>query len=379
MRIGLNLLFLIPGEVGGTETYTRGLLKGLARVDTYNQYIVFINRESRQLDFIHQANFSVVDCGVHAKNRAARLFWEQFILPLQVRWHNLDVLHSLGYIAPLILPCKSVVTIHDLNYKFVPESMAALTRVMQKIFVTLTAHRANHIIAVSEFVRGQVIKYLKLRPGKITSIHEAAELEVFAPAERNPELLVHYGIFRPYLFAFSSLTPHKNIVGLIKAFAQIKQAAPNTFQLVIAGHQPRNTPMIKLAADLGLSNEDIILTGYLDNKARTALLGNATAFAFPSLYEGFGLPILEAMASRVAVACSNCASLPEVAGEAAIYFDPLNIKQMTDVLVLLLSNDDERRVLIARGEKNLQRFSWEKTAYETIAVYEKTVALSVND
>ena len=371
MRIGLNLLFLIPGEVGGTETYTRGLLKALARADNHNRYIVFINRETRQQDFIRQPNFSVVECGVNAGNRAARLLWEQFILPFQVRAQKLDVLHSLGYVAPLILPCKSIATIHDLNYRFVPESMTTLTRIVNRFFITWTAQRADHIIAVSEFVRRQLTSYLGLPPEKITAIHEAVERDTFGSRTNNAALYARYGIQHPYIFAFSSLTPHKNISGLLRAFAVIKRDMPGTVQLVVVGHQPRTgTPLSELTTHLNLNKRDVIFTGYVDDQVRGSLLANATVFAFPSFYEGFGLPALEAMAYGVAVACSNRASLPEVAGDAAAYFDPANTEEMAAVLTQLLNDPGERRSLIERGKKNLERFSWEQTARQTLALYE---------
>lgn len=374
MRIGLNLLFLIPKEVGGTETYTRGLLKALAQVDPRNEYVVFINRESRQLDFIYQLNYSVVECGVNAKNRVARLLWEQFVLPFQARQQKLDILHSLGYVSPLILPCKSVVTIHDLNYRFVPQSMTMLTRIVQWFLVTLTAYWADHIIVVSEFVREQVIVYLKLQPEKVTTIHEAVEQNSFVPVKSDVTLLGRYGINMPYIFAFSGLTPHKNIAGLVRAFARIKQNIFGAAQLVIVGHQPRGrNSLVELIESLGLNFEDVILTGYVDGTTRRALLSNATVFVFPSFYEGFGLPILEAMASGVAVACSSRGSLPEIAGDAALYFDPSDIDQMANVLMELLNDGEKRLTLITRGEKTLQRFSWESTARKTLEIYKNIV------
>jgi glycosyltransferase involved in cell wall biosynthesis len=370
MRIGLNLLFLIPGEVGGTETYTRGLLKALAQTDPHSEYIVYINRESRLLDFIRQPNFQIIECGINASNRAARLFWEQIILPEQVRRARIDVLHSLGYIAPLALPCKSVITIHDLNYKFVPESMTPLTRLVQRIFVNGAARHAAHVITVSDFVRNQVLTYLKVPLQKVTTIHEAVERDAFTPEHPNPLLLERYGIRRPYVFAFSSQTPHKNIPALIYAFERINREAQGKFQLVIGGHQPRGSNRLdELAHNLGLSSEDVILTGYLEDTARNILLSNATVFAFPSLYEGFGLPALEAMSSGTALACSSRASLPEIAGDAAAYFDPSDVKQMAEIILELLRDEDRRHLLIALGNKNLQRFSWEKTARQTFSVY----------
>jgi glycosyltransferase involved in cell wall biosynthesis len=369
MRIGLNLLYLIPGEVGGTETYARGLIEALAQEDVRNEYTVFINCESRHLDFIHHPHFKIVECRLKATNRVARFLWEQFILPGQVRRAGLDLLHSLGYVAPLYLPCKSVVTIHDLNYKYVPQSMTVVTRSVQRLFVEASAHRTDHIIAVSEFVRGQLINYLKFPPEKITTIHEAVERNVFTHAKPGRLLLSSYGLSRPYIFAFSSLTPHKNIASLIKAFQRINEIIPGAYQLVITGHQPRGNQSLKEEAiKLGLK-DSVIFTGYLERPDINALLSGAAVFAFPSFYEGFGLPVLEAMSCGTPVACSERAALPEIAGDAALYFDPGDVEQMAKVLLKILQDEPGRQFLRQRAEKNLERFSWEKTARQTVAVY----------
>ncbi len=369
MRIGINLLYLIPGEVGGTETYARGLLNALARVDVKNEYFIFINRESRHLDFIRHPTFTIVECGVRAVNRPARFVWEQGFLPGQVRRTGIEVLHSLGYVAPFCEPCRSVVTVHDLNFLFVPQSMTGLTRLVQGFSVRTAVRRTDYVIAVSEYVRQQLIQRLRIPAGRITAIHEAAELPV-APAHRpDPAFLSRYGLSRPYILAFSSLTPHKNIPSLIKAFQKITQQVPGTYQLAIIGHEPTSGPSLrKIVQELGLG-EQVVFTGYLERPDVNVLLRGAAVFAFPSLYEGFGLPVLEAMANRAPVACSQRGALLEIAAQAAAYFDPADIDQMADVLLKVLRDEALRRTLIQRGIENLGRFSWEDTARQTLAVY----------
>jgi glycosyltransferase involved in cell wall biosynthesis len=379
MRIGLNLLFLIPEEVGGTETYARGLLNALAQVDVVNEYIVFINRESQHLDFVHHPNFTAVNCKLDASNRPARFVWEQCILPWQIRRAKVDVIHSLGYVGPLFVSCKSVVTVHDLNYIFVPQSMTRLTRSVQKFFVGACTRHADHIIVVSEFIRGQVIQFLRISPKQITTIYEAAEHAAVPAVQPDGALLAQYGLQRPYILAFSSLTPHKNIRALIQAFQRLNQRAPDAYQLVIVGHQPRTNPSMKeMAIELGLK-DSIVFTGYLERRLVDALLGGASVFAFPSLYEGFGLPLLEAMASGTPVVCSRGGALQEIAGNSAVYFEPTDVAQMAEVLLQVLQDEPGRRALILRGEKNAGRFSWEETARRTLAVYTSLVQTRPHD
>jgi glycosyltransferase involved in cell wall biosynthesis len=372
MRIGLNLLFLIPGEVGGTETYSRGLITSLVEKYPGVQFYVFINKESGQLDFLEHPNLVKILCPIFAANRCARLLWEQLILPWQVRHLHLDLLHSLGYFGPLWLPCKSVITIHDLNYKFVPQSMSRLTRIVQKLLVEASVHSVDHVIVVSNFVRNQVINFLRISSDKVSAIHEASTYlmsQVITPLAHD--IRERYGISKPYIVAFSSLTVHKNISGLIQAFQRIYELAPGRYQLVIIGHEPRKDgTLLDLRQNLSFLNLGIFFTGYLSDPEVISLLANSATFVFPSYYEGFGLPLLEAMSMSVPVVCSNRGSLPEVAGEAALFFDPQNTREMADSILRVLEDGNLSTYLIHKGHQNLTRFSWEKAAAETFGVYQ---------
>lgn len=375
MKIGLNLLYLLPGEVGGTETYAISLIHAISKIDQENTYYIYLNRESSNIDLPTSSNFISVHCKVNATNRFFRFFWEQLILPWQVRHLRLDLLHSLGYVSPLFLSCRSVVTVHDLNYKFVPQSMSAITRLAQRLSVEASTRFVDHVIVVSNFVRNQVINFLKIAPHKVSTIHEAPKFktdQIITPLE--PSFREKYGISKPYIVAFSSLTPHKNITGLIRAFQRICHLAPDRYQLVIIGHRPRNNiPMRNLEQQLESLNERVVFTGYVSDSEIFMLLANSSVFVFPSLYEGFGLPLLEAMSAGVPVVCSNRGSLPEVAGEAALFFDPENIMEMADQILRVVEGVELRKDLINKGKLNLTRFSWEKAAGETLNVYRSMV------
>lgn len=371
MRIGLNLLFLIPSEVGGTETYSTSLIWAIHKLDQVNEYFLFINRETIDLDLPKGCNFHRIICPFHGKNRVMRFLWEQMVLPWQTAALNLDVLHSLGYISPLALPCKSVVTIHDLNFLSIPESFTPFTRIIQKYFVTWSAMRADRIIVVSEFVRNQLEAYLENIHRRVSVIHEAPkeEIQMKENLPKWTDLQAKYSLIKPYIFAFSSLTLHKNIARLIEAYAKLRQEGVNC-QLLIVGHQPiRGTPLPKLAESLSLKRNEVIFTGYLQDYDVSLLLSHATVFAFPSLYEGFGLPALEAMATGTVVACSSNGSLPEIVGEAAVIFDPTQVDQIAQALSSLLKDETLRQVLKERGRLNLQRFSWDRAAHTTLEVY----------
>ena len=375
MRIGLNLLFLIPNEVGGTETYATSLVSALAKLDHTNEYFMYVNKESVTKSFNTGANFHANLCPIRARNRVFRFLWEQLILPIQARRDQLDLMHSLGYISPLRLPCASLVTIHDLNYLYIPEAYSHFTRQVQKLFVSQSAFRVDQVIVVSDFIRDQVIEHLGVTADKIITIHEAVDVEVFQEDLRGhwPKLQERFNLREPYFLAFSSLSPHKNIDCMIEAFAQYKQGDRSHSKLVISGHLTKLGPNLpEMAKRLGVER-DVIFTGYLSSEALRALLSNAVLFVFPSLYEGFGLPVLEAMAVGTPVACAQRGSLPEVGGEAALYFNPTDSTELADVLSQVIADDDLRQDLRERGRLNLSRFSWEKTAADTLATYERVL------
>lgn len=365
MKIGINLLYLLPGVVGGTETYAAGLLRGLAEIDRQNDYYVFVNRESEHWPLPHAANFTRVVCPIRAAGRAARYLFEQVRLPRLLARYRIDVVHSLGYVGPLAPPCPSVVTIHDLNYIALGHTMPGVRRAALRFFSIQSARRADHVITISEFSKSELCRTIKLDPGKITVTHLAAAKggALHSPVDWD-ELTGRYRIRAPYVVAFGGRTLNKNIPHLIRSFALVKEGFPHS--LVLIGHIPSN---VDLASETKEMRDRITLTGSVPEAHVLPLLGHADLFVLPSLYEGFGLPVLEAQQAAVAVACSTAGPLPEVGGEGAIYFDPTSVDQTADTIRRSLADATLRSTLILKGRENLARFSWEKTARETLTVY----------
>lgn len=376
MRIGLNLLFLLPGVVGGTETHAMGLMRAIAKLSNEFQYWVFINREVHTLDLFHEVSWHNVVCQVPARPQALRYGWEQLALPFEVKKHHLSLLHSLGYVQPLRLPCKSVVTIHDLNFYNIGHLMSPFRRAVLQYFVSRSAMSADHIITVSEFSKKQIVEFLGVPPEKVTVTYNAVK-EKLSNAVKLEELEERCNAKQPYIFGLSSPSPHKNIANLVRAFALLKQRKDTrNLKLILSGHLPKgSSDLTKALNDTSNSvRDDIIFTGYVSDAMLTSLYLYAEVFVFPSLYEGFGIPIIEAFSCGAPVVCSKMAAIPEVAGDAALYFDPYNVEEMADAIGTVLSNATLREELVNRGKARVKLFTWEKAAEQTLAVYQKLLS-----
>ncbi len=367
MRIGINLLYLIPGVVGGTETYASGLLHGLAQIDHENDFVIFVNREGSEWPIPHAPNFSRIICPVSASSRLSRYHYEQLKFPKLLVDHRIDLIHSLGYVGPLFNHCASVVTIPDLNFISQKHTMSWIRRLVLRYFSTRSTRRADHVIAISFFSRNEILKALKLPPN-ITSVTHLGPIkrnDTHSPDDSG-DIGHIWGICKPYIAAFGGSAPHKNISSLIHSFSLLKDEFRHT--LVLIGHIPSNVDLSAESLGKDLRSR-IIATGYIKKDHIIPLLSNAELFVLPSLYEGFGLPLLEAQQSNVAIVSSNAGSLPEVGGDGALYFDPTSIEDMSKSMRACLSDPDLRSSLILKGQNNLKRFSWEKTASESLAIY----------
>lgn len=370
MRIGLNLLYLIPGVVGGTETYADGLLSGLSEIDDENEYFIFLSSSATEWSIPEKSNFHKVICKVDAISRMHRYLYEQFTFTRIVKKYNIDVLHSLGYVTPFVIKCASVVSILDLVYEY-PGAFTYVKKQVLRALVTVSACRANHVITISKASQSQIVKSLRIPLEKTTVTLLATKKRVINNNSSWDDLRGTLQIQGNYLLAFSSLSPSKNIPVLLKAFSQLPANVRSDLKLVLVGHIPKKgVPLRELSEELGVF-DSIIFTGYLSDSDLALVLKNARIFVFPSLYEGFGIPILEAMEVGVPVVCSRVASLPEVSGSAALHFDPDSPSQLTSALYSLLSNTKLCEYQVKAGYENICRFSWKDTARKSLQVYEK--------
>jgi glycosyltransferase involved in cell wall biosynthesis len=369
MRIGLNLLYLLPGVVGGTETYARGLLGGLSRQKQSIDFVVFINEETSAWPFLSSIGFELIICPIKAIRRPNRYFFEQLSLPRLLKKHNISLVHSLGYVGPLRPHCSSVVTIPDLNSFEIGGTMPPLKRIMLRFYSQQSAKRSDHIITISEFSRKSLIHRFHLDPAKVSVTYLAPPEDVDQSLPEEWERIRHlYGIGEPYIAAFGGGARHKNLGLLLKAFDLLSAKIPHS--LVVIGHCPPGSELLHLKSKL---QERLLLSGYVPNDHIMPILRHSDLLVFPSFYEGFGLPVIEAQKARIPVVCSNAASLPEIAGSGAIYFDPHSVTGLIKGIQDCLDNVSLKDTLIRAGETNLKRFSWDKTVQETLSIYHQVV------
>jgi glycosyltransferase involved in cell wall biosynthesis len=372
MRIGINLLYLLPGIVGGTETYAAGLLHGLAKIDRQDEFIVFVNQECAQWPLPDTSKFTRVVCPVRAVSRWRRYFYEQVRLPNMLKKHKVDVIHSLGYVGPLWTFCPSIVTIPDLNYIVLKQSMPVIKRLGLRFFSVNAARHAKYVVTISTFSKHAIRQNLKIGSDKIAVTHLGPRIrDDFKNQLDVNKIQQLYGVSKPYIIAFGGGLEHKNIPRLIKAFLEVKKVL--SYALVLIGHLPHDVDLKKISNQKG-NAKDIIATGYIPSEHVLPLLSGADAFVLPSLYEGFGLPVLEAQQAGVAVVCSAAGSLPEVAGDAAVYFDPYSTSDIRDKIIRVVRDATLREALRQKGFQNILRFSWESTASQTLALYKKAVS-----
>jgi glycosyltransferase involved in cell wall biosynthesis len=355
LRIGVNALYLIPGGVGGTEIYLRQLLGALAEIDARNQYFIFTNGETGADLPPPQPNFHGVPLRVRARFRPARIIWEQTVLPLAVARLDLDVLLNPGFTAPVYCGCAAVNVFHDMQHKRHPEHFRWFDLPFWRALLFASAHTATLLLADSEETCADVLRYYRLPPERVRLVRLGVD-PVFFGLRRAPEQL---------LLTVSTLHPHKGLDTLLAAFAQFRRTKPG-FRLVVAGLRGFHAEALeKLRADLGLTDA-VEFTGWIPREQLYDLYERAWAFLYPSTFEGFGMPVVEALAAGIPTGCSNLAPLQDIAGDAALLFEPGNVEQLCSAMWRLVGDDTLRTRLAVDGPARAAAFSWIATARATL-------------
>ncbi|MBC8449717.1 MAG: glycosyltransferase family 4 protein [Chloroflexi bacterium] len=375
MRIGIDGRY-IQDHFPGIGRYTYSLISGLAPLAADDTLVVLYNPA------LPNSRYDLAALAQHRNVELVRVAVPTFSLAKQLRLPSLasdlalDILHSPYYVKPYRLPVPSILTIYDAIPTRYPAYYPRRARLLIRLLKRLALRSAAHCIAISEATKADFVRYHAVAPQRITAVPLAASAR-FCPAEAAAIAAVRerYRLPPDYVLYLGINKPHKNLVRLVEAWST-SPIAHGKSQLVLAGREdPRYSQARQRVKELGLE-EGVRFLGEVGEADLPALYSGATAFVFPSLCEGFGLPVLEAMACGVPVACSNTSSLPEIVGDAALTFDPADVEAMAAALSRLLGDSDLRADLRQRGLERAQRFTWAETARRTLEVYRGVYVLA---
>ena len=341
MEIYINARFLTQ-QITGVQRFAIEISKELRKMDAQVKFV-------SPVKVIH--NDIASELGVLPIGSSTSHFWEQISLPRYLKRIGSPLLVNLCNTAPLYYSNK-VVTIHDVAYKLFPENFSLPFRTYYNFLVPRILQSSRKIITVSNFSKREILKHYKIEENKVDVIYNAVSKE-FTPSKKEN--------YEKYILGVSSQSKHKNFDMLIKSFNKIKD---KDLKLYIIGEKNRNLNNI-LTKEHKL-NSDVIFTGRVSDQELAELYSNAVCFVFPSLYEGFGIPPLEAMACGCPIAVSNVASLPEVCRDAALYFDPLDMEDIAAKILKVVQNNDMKKTLIRKGFNQVKKYSWEKSANKLV-------------
>lgn len=370
MLIGIDASRAATAQATGTEVYSQHLIRALIDAAPDRYFRLYFNRPPGDDRLLAD---HVESCVIPFPR-----LWTHIRLSLEMARRAPDVLFVPSHVLPLLRPRRSVATIHDLGYRHFPGAHPAAQRLYLDWSTRWNARTSARVIADSRATKDDLVRFYHTPAGKIIVAYPGLDpaLRRVEDPQRLQEIESRYGIAGDYLLTLGTLQPRKNLTRLIEAFSRSQAQA---YQLVIAGKKGwLYNDLFAQVSRLGLSHR-VIFTGYLPDEDKPALISGATALVFPSLYEGFGFPVIEAMACGTPVVCSNTSSLPEIAGDAstgteqaaALLVDPLDVAALAAAIDRILSDSVLRWTLIARGYIKAAQFTWQACARTVLAVLEE--------
>jgi len=365
MKIVINALG--PSKIkAGIGNYLFNLISELSRIDPTNKYIIFASSENIEYYTNSNPNFKLINIGFWAGKRFLRILWEQFVLPIKLLELNADILFSPGFVCPLIKVTRYVTVIHDMTFFSHPQVHTFFKRLYFPFMIRQSVKRSEKIIAVSNNTSREIQKYIQIPERKLSVTHLAASTLSEENSTSN-NLSKKYGIDSEFMLFVGMLEPRKNLKLIIKALPEI---IDKNLKLVIVGK--KGWMIDNLFDDIKAGNLEnrVIFTGFVPDEELLEFYKTAQMFVYPSLYEGFGIPVLEAMSAGCPVITSNVSSLPEVAGDAAIMINPDDSTELARAINLLNSDENYRNQMIGKGFENIKKFNWEKTAIETLSIFD---------
>lgn len=369
MNIAIDAFEANLNKKVGMGNYVDNLIQALARIDSENDYTLYVKKGSNETGNLNQENFKYKKL----TSPMIRSYWSQCRLPIEILLNRPDILHiPTGHKIPFNCPKNTVVTIHDLAFIKFPKYFESNVKWRSLQFTRHAILKAKKIIAISQSTKNDILKYYKVDELKVEVIYHGVE-DIFKPIEDTSKIdLVckKYGINLPFVLFVGVLQPRKNITRLIWAFKKMLNSCNLKMQLVIAGNKGwMYEDIFKTVKQAGIEDR-VVFTGYALKQDVIWLLNGAKVFVLPSLYEGFGMPVLEAMACGVPVVTSNVSSMPEIAGDAALLVDPYSVDEISRALIDVINKPQLADELVKKGLKRVKSFTWEKAARQTLKVYE---------
>lgn len=372
MHIGIDASRALRSLRTGTERYALEIIRHLLALPeaAAHQWRLYVDQLAPLSIFMDDALAD--ERQVQICLLPEQRLWTHLVLGRELRQNPPDVFFVPAHVLPFALPNEtlppSVVTIHDVGHRFFPETHTRFQRVYLEVSTRWAVRHATRIIAVSQATAADLQRIYHASPERIAVIHEATVPPKVMSNTEPADVQLRYAMVRPYMLYVGTIQPRKNLYRLIDAYAQLMATEQIPWDLVLAGGGgPINQPLLAQAIRQGVG-ERVHLLGYIPEADLPALYRGAVAFCFPSLFEGFGLPVLEAQSYGVPVMAANNSALPEVAGDAALLVDPTDVEAIADAMLQLSNDEALRQRLIQAGYENVKRFSWEKAARETLAV-----------
>ena len=364
VRIGIDARKIRDFGVG---TYVRNLVRYLTRLDHENEYVLFCRPEDCSLSEPLGENFRAV-----AESAPSYSLSEQFRIPFSLRRERIDLFHAPHYVLPLLTPCRSVVTIHDCIPLMFPQYLPnRLAYGYARASFWIATHRSSRILTVSEASKRDILRFFQIPSDKVTVIHNAIDerFGVVPTEEEVVQVRERYQLSTRFVLYAGNVKPHKNLERLIDAFFILRQEGFGDLKLLIIGSEISKYATLRRAVHRYHLHQHVRFLGFVPSETLAVLYRLADAFAFPSVYEGFGLPPLEAMASGTPVLTSNVSSLPEVVGDAAVLVNPYEPRAIADGLRQLLTDMALRQDLHRRGVARAHQFSWERSVSRIRDIY----------
>lgn len=376
-RVGINARYL-QRQMTGIEKYTYELIKNVALNDPNTDYYIFFMKNIPVPDMDFPGNVKKINSRFSGKRVSIKLFWELVYLFFEIKKYKLDVFHGPAFFVPLLKPkrCKFITTVHDLAFLTSPKTFTFSTRLYFFLLFKVSLKLCDKIIAVSNVTKKDMIEHYSIHEEKVLVIHSgiSAFYKPTSSEERKKKVLLKYNILEKYILFVGALSPRKNVVSILKAYKTYntylqKQQKKESITLVLVGKKAWLYDDIFSFIFENKMGKSVLFLDYVPENDLVVLYSNAELFLFPSLYEGFGFPVLEAMACGTPVITSNVSSLPEVAGNAAILVDPKNVEEITEAMIKITHNPKLKEEFIKKGKEQVKKFTWKESAQKTIEVY----------